>query len=258
MSRERVSIDVDKIVRLYRSDVPAREIAKRLDVSEATVRNRLRDAGILRSPEEARELRKGKSVASGPSPGYVKKSYFRSRDTAIKEQSFFCSERGFVRPAECLDCYEADIFKQTKMTRQRCIEQHRLPKRSAEMGPNEELIWRILRSRSGPGMAITAGAISRSLSGRVAEVQVRQTIRTLIVDYGLPIASVTTNPGGFFIPTSEEQRNHYANSLRSRIRHIAIRLRAFETAVAHAILKQLELEFTDSERGDREVIQGGP
>lgn len=103
----------------------------------------------------------------------------------------------------------------------------------------ETRILDLLRKRKGHKLAIRAKTIATLLG--VSEREVRDAIKTLIEQYNHPIASTVEPPYGFFIPASQEEIEQYAQNLKSRIKSIAVRLRAFEANTAHRVLEQLEL-----------------
>ena len=60
----------------------------------------------------------------------------------------------------------------------------------------------------------------------------RLLIRDLI-DSGLPIASATAKPAGFFIAINREEAEQYCTDMVARIKEDAARLRAFKRAARH-------------------------
>lgn len=67
--------------------------------------------------------------------------------------------------------------------------------------------------------------------------QVRLIIRDLITD-GLPIASSTESPPGYFLITTYDEARQYAESMKGRLIEDAVRRRDFRRA-ADMHLKQL-------------------
>lgn len=91
-----------------------------------------------------------------------------------------------------------------------------------------ELLRKLMTSHNGPAQAITAEALYRTF-GLPNDRPVRQAIRELIAD-GIPIASSTQPPAGYFIVTSREQAEKYAGSVKSRLIEDALRRRDFRRA----------------------------
>lgn len=85
----------------------------------------------------------------------------------------------------------------------------------------------ILRVRNGRPSAITAGELSMITES--TERNVRLAIRELITE-GLPVASTTELPGGYFLVATRQEAEQYAASIRSRLIEDAIRRRDFRRA----------------------------
>lgn len=92
----------------------------------------------------------------------------------------------------------------------------------------------ILERHEGPEQAITAGELAR-IFGYKDDRIIRLAIRELIRgagdgNKGLPVASSTENPPGYFIVTSRQQAEEYAGSVRKRLIEDALRRRDFRRA----------------------------
>lgn len=87
----------------------------------------------------------------------------------------------------------------------------------------------LLERHVGHANAITAKTLSRILDGD--ERQVRIFIRELIAG-GLPIASTTRLPYGYFIIETWEEAKQYATSIKNRLIEDAYRRRDFNKSVA--------------------------
>jgi biotin operon repressor len=74
----------------------------------------------------------------------------------------------------------------------------------------------------------------------ISERQVRADVLELI-QAGHPIASSTRPPYGLFIVRTEKEKEQYANQIRSRIRELWERLRAFDRASVDALAGQLKM-----------------
>ena len=87
----------------------------------------------------------------------------------------------------------------------------------------------LLEKHIGQANAITAKNLSEILDGD--ERHVRVFIRELIAE-GLPVASTTKLPYGYFIVESLEEAKQYAASIRRRLIEDAYRRRDFNRSVA--------------------------
>ena len=100
----------------------------------------------------------------------------------------------------------------------------------------------ILQRHHGKDRAITGKRIAHMLGYQDDRV-IRHRIRELI-SQGVPIASATQPPYGYFIAESPQEAEHYMNQLKSRLVEDAYRRRDFKKAFATAALsenKQLAL-----------------
>ena len=87
---------------------------------------------------------------------------------------------------------------------------------------------KILERHEGRDHAITGMELARILNQR-DDRRIRILIRELIIE-GLPVASTTSQPAGYFIPESYEEAREYAESIRRRLIEAAIRRRDFRRA----------------------------
>jgi len=88
----------------------------------------------------------------------------------------------------------------------------------------------ILLKHEGKARAITGQKLA-AMVGHLDDRRVRQVIRELIID-GLPVASSTESPAGYFLVTSHQEADEYAASIRSRLIEDALRRRDFRRAAA--------------------------
>ncbi|MDP2729614.1 MAG: hypothetical protein Q8O55_03945 [Dehalococcoidales bacterium] len=91
----------------------------------------------------------------------------------------------------------------------------------------------ILQYHEGPAQAITASELARmcGTSDRSIRLAIRELIRGNGDGHnGLPVASSTENPPGYFIPTRRSQGEQYAASIRSRLIEDALRRRDYRRA----------------------------
>ncbi len=87
----------------------------------------------------------------------------------------------------------------------------------------------LLQKHEGRGKAITAGELSKLL--KYNERSVRLIIRELITD-GMPIASSTEAPAGYFVISNWVEARDYAESIKGRLVEDAIRRRDFNRSAA--------------------------
>ncbi len=85
----------------------------------------------------------------------------------------------------------------------------------------------ILLRHEGNRRAITASELATTLGQD--DRRVRLIIRELIAD-GLPVASSTESPAGYFIVNTRQEAEQYAGSIRSRLIQDALRRRDFRRA----------------------------
>lgn len=95
----------------------------------------------------------------------------------------------------------------------------------------------ILERHHGRDRVITGKQLARLLGYRDDRV-VRQVIRELIAE-GLPVASTTKPPAGYFIVSNYQEAREYADSIKNRLIENALRRRDFRRA-ADCYLKPAE------------------
>jgi len=119
----------------------------------------------------------------------------------------------------------------------------------------EELRAELLR-HEGPDSAITAGTLA-GMFGYRDDRPVRLAIRSLIEGEGrgvkgLPVAANTDSrrgPLGYFIPTTPEQAQEYADSVKGRLIEDAYRRRDFKAAAEKWFAAKLDLKPVPPEQG---------
>ena len=111
---------------------------------------------------------------------------------------------------------------------------------------SEELVVRNLL-QSGRANALSV----RELSERTGfgPVQIRQTVRRLIMDRGILVASAVDDPPGFFIAETADEIITATRSLRHRGIMILVRAARLQKASLELVFNQGQLEF--EEKGDR-------
>ena len=92
-----------------------------------------------------------------------------------------------------------------------------------------EELFRILQFHRGRKRAVTAKYLSQRLD--IDERFVRSEIRRLIAS-GMPIASSTQAPPGYYLIETMQEAQEYMKSLRNRLIEDALRRRDFKLAVA--------------------------
>jgi len=103
---------------------------------------------------------------------------------------------------------------------------------------NIKLLTILAQQAIGSDHAIRVGILAGHLG--ISERQVRADALELI-QAGHPIASSIRPPYGLFIVRTEEEKRQYANQIRSRIRELWTRLRAFDRASADTLAGQMEM-----------------
>jgi hypothetical protein len=96
----------------------------------------------------------------------------------------------------------------------------------------KQQVSQILSHHEGRAQAITARELARVVGDN--ERSVRLAIRDLIAE-GLPIASATMEPQGFFLVLTKQEADEYMGNLRSRLKEIAIRRWDFRRAAVLSI-----------------------
>jgi len=89
-------------------------------------------------------------------------------------------------------------------------------------------VKRILERHEGRDRTITGKELARLLGCR-DDRGIRHIIRELITD-GLPVASTTGHPAGYFLPVSYQEAREYTDSLKDRLIEDARRRRDFRRA----------------------------
>lgn len=93
---------------------------------------------------------------------------------------------------------------------------------------SKALLKSILLRHEGRANPITGREIAKIL-GYKDDRRIRLIIRELIAE-GLPVASSTENPPGYFIVSNRQEAETYAASIKSRLIEDAIRRRDFRRA----------------------------
>ena len=99
----------------------------------------------------------------------------------------------------------------------------------------------ILKERTGPDQAITAGRLSE-LTGASSRL-IRKVISYFVTEDRIPIASSVHWPYGFFLITDAEQAEATLRQYGSRVREVARRARALEQVVRERFGVKLQEEF---------------
>ena len=99
----------------------------------------------------------------------------------------------------------------------------------------------ILKERTGPDQAITAGRLS-ALTGASSR-WIRQAISQMVTELKIPIASSVHWPYGFCLITNAEDAEATLRQYWSRVREVARRARALEQVVQERFGVKLQKEF---------------
>ena len=99
----------------------------------------------------------------------------------------------------------------------------------------------VLKERTGPEQAITAGALSQ-LTGASSRI-IRKTISHLVTEDRIPVASSTQWPFGFYLITNAQEAEATLRQYWSRVREVAKRARALEQVVQERFGVKLQKEF---------------
>ena len=89
---------------------------------------------------------------------------------------------------------------------------------------------RILERHEGRSRAITGRELAQLLEHQ-DDRRIRQVIRELIAE-GVPIASSTETPAGYFLVNNRQEAERYAEGEKSRLIEIALRRRDFRRGAA--------------------------
>ena len=105
--------------------------------------------------------------------------------------------------------------------------------------------WSIIGKRYGKARAINSQRLADALG--VKNSKARNIVKRLIEEDNRTIVAITSGSGGYFVPTTEEELNHYLTNLANRIKSIAKRMRAVgktgEKILADIGFGQLQLEL---------------
>jgi len=107
--------------------------------------------------------------------------------------------------------------------------------------PLKTQVKEILLNHRGRGRAIKGQEIAQKL-GFKDDRQVRLIIRDLIAD-GIPIASGTESPAGFYLVENKDEADIYMDDLRSRLKEIAIRRWQFRLAAKMSLEHFIQLKL---------------
>ncbi len=99
----------------------------------------------------------------------------------------------------------------------------------------------ILLRHEGKERAITGRELAR-LFGYKDDRQIRLVIRELISE-GLPVASSTESPQGYFVVLTRQEAEEYAQSIKGRLIEDAIRRRDFRRAADQYLTPAIQLEL---------------
>ncbi|HBE44256.1 MAG TPA: hypothetical protein DDW17_02075 [Deltaproteobacteria bacterium] len=113
---------------------------------------------------------------------------------------------------------------------------------SPQLNYEERRIYQLLKY--GRSNAISVRQIAESTG--YDDVQIRNTIRHLILDHNILIGSAVSNPPGFYIPETKEEVEQATKSLRHRGISILVRAAKLQKLTLEEIFNQGRLEFKES------------
>jgi biotin operon repressor len=111
----------------------------------------------------------------------------------------------------------------------------------ARFSSEEAGIMKLLRSGRNNAISVKALAAETGMGG----VEIRQTIRDLIMEHGILIGSSVGDPPGYFIPETAEEAITATRSLRHRGIMILVRAAKLQRCSVELVFNQARLEFEE-------------
>jgi len=99
-------------------------------------------------------------------------------------------------------------------------------------------VKQILLNHQGRDRAVPGRALAQRL-GYKDDRAIRLVIRDLISE-GVPIASTTESPAGYFVVVNQDEAEQYANSIKNRLIENAIRRRDFRRSASLYFTKSMQ------------------
>jgi len=113
----------------------------------------------------------------------------------------------------------------------------------------EQIVFDEIDNHRGRDFAISVPILTRCVQIRlgesISEVKIREIVRTLIVEHGMPIGSATNHPPGYYIITDAKELKEAIRSLKGRIYKLSIRAKRLEDYDRRNFVGQLELELPE-------------
>lgn len=113
-----------------------------------------------------------------------------------------------------------------------------------ELTDEERAVYGLLRH--GRARATSAREIAERTG--MGDVQVRQTVRSLIMDRGILVASATDDPPGFFIAVTPDEIINATRGLRHRGIMILVRAARLQKSSLELVFNQGRLELESEQR----------
>jgi hypothetical protein len=119
---------------------------------------------------------------------------------------------------------------------------------------DERRVLRLIRYRRGAANAITIAEMQKQMhEDRLSERQIKQIVRTLRINFRLPIGSNKGGLGGYFLMISPEDHAILSAQILDQVRAEIEVLRAVSSRrAALDLLGQLQLELENTTKGNHE------
>lgn len=116
------------------------------------------------------------------------------------------------------------------------------------MTDEERLLWDVVSGHRGRARAVSAADLAHATG--LPDRAVRATIKTLIEQFGCPIASTPQAPAGYFIPETLEEIRETLDSLKGRALSILHRMARLRGEALPDLVGQLALELRETADAD--------
>ena len=107
--------------------------------------------------------------------------------------------------------------------------------------PGESAIMKLLRPGRDNAISVKALEVETGMGG----VEIRQTVRDLIMERGILIGSSVSAPPGYFIPETPDEAITATKSLRHRGIMILMRAARLQRSSVELVFNQARLEFEE-------------
>lgn len=113
----------------------------------------------------------------------------------------------------------------------------------ATMTEDEQLVWDLVSGHRGRARAVSASDLAHATG--LTDRAVRAIIKTLIEQFGCPIASTPQAPAGYFLPETLEEIRETLDSLKGRALSILHRMARLRGEALPDLVGQLALELKE-------------